>query len=795
MKKRVISIFLVLALALTLLPVSVLAAAPVSVTIGGITLTENSYLPSHGDSLTSIMPWDGFAALRGNVLTLCNFTWEGTVFEPEGGTSGLVSICGDVTVKLIGASNIISANYAAIRSDGELTVTGSGSLRLYGKLNGLIAENFTMKDGTLFASADFGGNGIAVTDNVTFRGGDLIVDADTAFYTFDYENYDDPVVTAAPGVGSTVTVRYGFRDEELLSAEFSTSGTVPVRGSNDLLYQRFWFTDGHAEAWPAVPSEPYDLVVAGVYVTEENRHDVLGDGTVRFDPVTDTLQLKQADLSYEGIVVHASQMDLTIEVLGECSLISTTENAIRLDVGDLAIRGGSLTVRGGLNGIFVYGDAMLTNCRVAVEGQDYGIQLPIGSLELQKADVVTVGKTNIGISVSTSSGSLILDRSILKNSGAADGIEGRNLMLQDSELETTGAADGAWLTGVLQIQGSKAAFVGQQNAVQIKGGAALMKDSIVNATSKGSDIAIYAERGLSIEGSAVLAEGRPAIAVISANGTLESDGGIAVGQILASNGTTQLWTFVNEAGDAVSSFEMDTREETGEVPDRGPDEGFDDVPDEEPDAPSVVPPMNLGALIAILSAAVPEFPFDDVASSDWFYDEVKDAWSNGLINGVTENTFMPESSLTVAQAIKLAAALHQMLCYGDVSLVNGSDYWYSTYVDYAISTGVIAEEYRNYSEQQMNAPVTRREFVAIFYNAMDAGSYYPWNTVADNAIPDVKLGDRNASQIYAFYRTGILTGSDAAGTFHPESTIKRSEAAAILIRMYDCNARQSITLG
>ena len=68
MKKRVISIFLVLALALTLLPVSVLAAAPVSVTIGGITLTENSYLPSHGDSLTSIMPWDGFAALPSAVM-------------------------------------------------------------------------------------------------------------------------------------------------------------------------------------------------------------------------------------------------------------------------------------------------------------------------------------------------------------------------------------------------------------------------------------------------------------------------------------------------------------------------------------------------------------------------------------------------------------------------------------------------------------------------------------------------------------------------------------------------------
>jgi len=66
--------------------------------------------------------------------------------------------------------------------------------------------------------------------------------------------------------------------------------------------------------------------------------------------------------------------------------------------------------------------------------------------------------------------------------------------------------------------------------------------------------------------------------------------------------------------------------------------------------------------------------------------------------------------------------------------------------------------------------------------------------VADNAIPDVKMNDAFADEIYTFYRAGILTGSDAKGTFHPDSSIKRSEVAAILIRMYDTTARQSVTL-
>ena len=92
----------------------------------------------------------------------------------------------------------------------------------------------------------------------------------------------------------------------------------------------------------------------------------------------------------------------------------------------------------------------------------------------------------------------------------------------------------------------------------------------------------------------------------------------------------------------------------------------------------------------------------------------------------------------------------------------------------------------------MNAAVSRAEFVHIFYGAMR--DYAALNIVADNAIPDVKTTDRFADEIYTFYRAGILTGSDAKGTFHAESNIKRSEVAAILYRMFEPSARKTIKL-
>ena len=193
---------------------------------------------------------------------------------------------------------------------------------------------------------------------------------------------------------------------------------------------------------------------------------------------------------------------------------------------------------------------------------------------------------------------------------------------------------------------------------------------------------------------------------------------------------------------------------------------------------------------------VPErdpFPFTDVSRSSWYYDSVRTAWEKDLIDGVTRTLYKPDDTLTVAQAIKLSAALHQMLNNnGKVTLRNGSPYWYSSYVSYAVDNGIIEKMYLDYTPAQMNAPVKRNEFVHIFYGAMS--DYRQINTVADNKIPDVITTDTYALEIYTFYRAGILTGSDKNGTFYPTNDIKRSEVAAILSRMYDKTARKTVSL-
>ena len=183
------------------------------------------------------------------------------------------------------------------------------------------------------------------------------------------------------------------------------------------------------------------------------------------------------------------------------------------------------------------------------------------------------------------------------------------------------------------------------------------------------------------------------------------------------------------------------------------------------------------------------FPFSDVNENDWFYTDVLSAHKNGLINGKTETTYSPNDNMTYAEAVKLACAMHQLERDGKVTIPNGSMWWYSTYMDYALTEGIIDEDL----SEKANEPITRKEYVYIFFKALPEENFAEINDVAKGAIPDVEDG-KYSHRIYTFYRAGILTGSDEKGTFMPDSNIKRSEVAAILTRMSDKTARKNITL-
>ncbi len=176
--------------------------------------------------------------------------------------------------------------------------------------------------------------------------------------------------------------------------------------------------------------------------------------------------------------------------------------------------------------------------------------------------------------------------------------------------------------------------------------------------------------------------------------------------------------------------------------------------------------------------------FHDVSASDWFDENVSRAYELGLMKGVSGDSFDPKSSVTVAEAITLAARLHSIYYTGTESFVQSGNNWYDVYVSYARDNNILQGSFYHYT-----APISREDFVLILAN-----------TLPERALPDILDGSiyfddlkRNGNEIYLLARAGIIRGvPNAFGTldFQPDKGISRAEVAAIVTRMADPSLRQ-----
>ena len=194
----------------------------------------------------------------------------------------------------------------------------------------------------------------------------------------------------------------------------------------------------------------------------------------------------------------------------------------------------------------------------------------------------------------------------------------------------------------------------------------------------------------------------------------------------------------------------------------------------------------------------PDCPFTDVPAGIWYYDDVVSAHRRGLVNGMTDTTYVPQGNLTLAQAVKLAACMHQLWYDGAVTLKNAEAprNWFVSYAEYALAQGIMD----SLPDSGWNAVIDRANFVRIFYRALPETAYEAINAVAAGAIPDVGPDDPTAAEIYAFYAAGILTGyaegnGRAAHEFGAQSAITRAEVATIMNRMFDPAARVRFEIG
>ena len=167
--------------------------------------------------------------------------------------------------------------------------------------------------------------------------------------------------------------------------------------------------------------------------------------------------------------------------------------------------------------------------------------------------------------------------------------------------------------------------------------------------------------------------------------------------------------------------------------------------------------------------------FTDVKASDWFADNVKSAYELGLMKGNSPATFAPNATITVAEAVTVAARVRDIYWEDGTSFTaKAGAAWYQPYVDYAIANGMM-----NTAPADYERPATRAELARWLDSALAGEGMEPATQTV--RFTDVTEAHRDYACIMDLVRAGIM-GGKGDGIFDPDAPVLRCEAAAMLSR-------------
>ena len=226
------------------------------------------------------------------------------------------------------------------------------------------------------------------------------------------------------------------------------------------------------------------------------------------------------------------------------------------------------------------------------------------------------------------------------------------------------------------------------------------------------------------------------------------------------------------------------------VPDRGYQVGSVAVTDRFGDAVAVTEQadgtytftMPNGQVTVTVTFAEAPLPFPDVAEGDWFYDAVRYAYETGLMDGVGDSLFAPNSETTRAQLVTI---LYRLEGEPEVSGTSGftdveAGTWYTDAVAWAAANGIV----NGVSETEF-APgkdITREQLATILFRYAEAKGYDVSARADLSAYTDADQIQSYAAESVAWaVAEGLIQGFED-NTLRPAGNATRAQIATILMR-------------
>ena len=209
-------------------------------------------------------------------------------------------------------------------------------------------------------------------------------------------------------------------------------------------------------------------------------------------------------------------------------------------------------------------------------------------------------------------------------------------------------------------------------------------------------------------------------------------------------------------------------------------------------------------IILTLSATAVAFPaeaktFSDVPQSHWAYSVIDEASDDGIMNGKAAGVFAPNATLTRAE---YATMLYNLAPESDVmKLVHGSiadnglydvdgNAWYADTVSWAVARGVFKNNGGSFSP---NRTITREEMAVATYEFLHkyCDGKFVLDSIYKGFTDDAAFSSSaNRDKVYILVNNGIIARK-SDGSFDPQGSLTRAEAAAMAVRVADIVASEA----
>lgn len=191
--------------------------------------------------------------------------------------------------------------------------------------------------------------------------------------------------------------------------------------------------------------------------------------------------------------------------------------------------------------------------------------------------------------------------------------------------------------------------------------------------------------------------------------------------------------------------------------------------------------------------------FSDVPQSHWAYSVIDEASDDGIMNAKAAGVFAPNATLTRAE---YATMLYNLAPESDVmKLVHGStadnglydvdgNAWYADTVSWAVARGVFKNNGGSFSP---NRTITREEMAVATYEFLHkyCDGKFVLDSIYKGFTDDAAFSSSaNRDKVYILVNNGIIAGK-SDGSFDPQGSLTRAEAAAMAVRVADIVASEA----